>query len=202
MRKFMMLGALVAVVVAALAVPALAQTNRDFSRGDQEEFAKNYVDYLEDFYGLPNGALENFYRLDGLDNQWGENGRYDEDNRDNPWWGDERNDHDWWNDWRHDDDRNKDEVVPAVSQDFEQQAQSGDVNQSFNVSNTGDNSNQCANVQGVANTGNAQNQIGVMQYGSEADDFSFEDVGSTITVSPSNSTLCEQRVDQAASASG
>src|ERR671921_1374365 len=202
MRKFMMLGALVAVVVAALAVPALAQTNRDFSRGDQEEFAKNYVDYLEDFYGLPNGALENFYRLDGLDNQWGENWRSDEDNRDNPWWGDERNDHDWWNDWRHDDERNNDEVAPAVSQDFQQQAESGDVNQSFNVSNRGDNSNQCAGIQGVANTGNAQNQVGVIQYGSEADDFDFEEVGSTITVSPSNSTLCEQRVDQSASASG
>src|SRR5215208_5889610 len=119
MRKFMMLGALVAVVVAALAVPALAQTNPDFSRGDQDEFAKNYVDYLE-----------NFYRLAGLDNQWGENGRSDEDNRDNPWWGDDRNDHDWWNDWRHDDerdnDRNNDEVVPAVSQNFQQQAESGD----------------------------------------------------------------------------
>ena len=200
MRKFMMLGALVAVVVAALAVPALAQTNRDFSRGDQEEFVENYVDYLEDFYGLPNGALENFYRLDGLDNQWGENGRYDEDNRDNPWWGDERNDHDWWNDWRHDDERNNDEVAPAVSQDFQQQAESGDVNQSFNVSNRGDNSNQCAGIQGVANTGNAQNQVGVIQYGSEAEDFSFEDSGASIEVSPSNSTSCEQEVNQAASA--
>src|ERR671921_2805508 len=206
MRKFMMLGALVAVVVAALAVPALAQTNRDFSRGDQEEFAKNYVDYLEDFYGLPNGALENFYRLDGLDNQWGENGRSDEDNRDNPWWGDERNDNDWWNDWRHDDERdnarNNDEVVPAVSQDFPQQAERGEGNQSFNVSNTGDKSNQCAGIQGVANTGNAQNQVGVIQYGSEADDFSFEDVGSTITVSPNSFTSCDQQVNQAASASG
>ncbi len=206
MRKFMMLGALVAVVVAALAVPALAQTNRDFSRGDQEEFAKNYVDYLEDFYGLPNGALENFYRLDGLDNQWGENGRSDEDNRDNPWWGDERNDHDWWNDWRHDDerdnDRNKEEVVPAVSQSFEQQAQSGDVNQSFDVSNTGDNSNQCVGIQGVGNTGNSQNVIDLIQYGSEADDFEFEEVGSDITVSPTNTTECTSEVNQAASATG
>src|SRR5918993_1080316 len=187
MRKFMMLGALVAVVVAALAVPALAQTNRDFSRGDQEEFVENYVDYLEDFYGLPNGALENFYRLDGLDNQWGENGRYDEDNRDNPWWGDERN---------------NDEVAPAVSQDFQQQAESGDVNQSFNVSNRGDNSNQCAGIQGVANTGNAQNQVGVIQYGSEAEDIEFEDSGASITVSPNSFTSCDQQVNQAATASG
>jgi hypothetical protein len=103
-----------------------------------------------------------------------------------------------------DDDRNNndDEIVPAVSQEFDQEAQSGDVSQSFNVSNTGDNSNQCAGVQGVANTGNAQNQIGVLQYGSEADDFSFEDSGSSINVSPVNATQCDQAVNQAATAYG
>ena len=36
--------------------------------------------------------------------------------------------------------------------------------------------------QGVANTGNAQNQTSLIQYGSEADDFEFEDVGSSIDV--------------------
>ena len=100
------------------------------------------------------------------------------------------------------DNNDDDEVVPAVSQSFDQQAESGDVSQSFNVSNSGDNSNQCANVQGVANTGNAQNQIDILQYGSEADDFEFDEVGSTITVSPENSTTCDQQVNQAASASG
>jgi hypothetical protein len=92
--------------------------------------------------------------------------------------------------------------VPAVSQDFEQRAESGDVNQSFNVSNSGDNSNQCAGIQGVANTGNAQNQVGVIQYGSEADDIEFEDSGASITVSPNSFTSCDQQVNQAASASG
>jgi hypothetical protein len=53
----------------------------------------------------------------------------------------------------------------------------------------------------VANTGNAQNQIGVLQYGSEADDFGFEDSGASINVSPSNYTSCDQQVNQAASAS-
>ncbi len=52
-------------------------------------------------------------------------------------------------------------------QDFEQEAESGDVDQSFYVSNTGDNSNQSVAIQGVANTGNAQNQIGITQF----DDF-------------------------------
>jgi hypothetical protein len=93
-------------------------------------------------------------------------------------------------------------VDPAVSQSFDQQAQSGDVNQSFNVSNRGDNSNQCAGVKGVDNTGNAQNQIGVLQYGYSADDFGFEDSGASINVSPNNYTSCDQQVNKAASAYG
>ena len=93
-------------------------------------------------------------------------------------------------------------AMAEIDQESEQDAESGEVDQSFEVSNTGDNSNQCVGIQGVANTGNAQNQIGVLQYGSEADDFSFEDSGSTITVSPNSSTRCDQAVNQAATASG
>ena len=90
----------------------------------------------------------------------------------------------------------------GIAQDFEQEAESGDVNQSFDVSSTGDNSNQCASIQGVANTGNAQNQTGLIQYGSTADAFEFDEVGSTIEVSPENTTTCDQQVNQAASAFG
>src|SRR3954452_22693065 len=68
------------------------------------------------------------------------------------------------------------------SQDFEQDADSGDVDQSFDVTGGGDNSNQTVGLQGVANTGNAQNQIGVIQYASEADDFEFDDTGASIDV--------------------
>lgn len=85
--------------------------------------------------------------------------------------------------------------------DFEQEAESGDIDQSFDVSSTGDNSNQTVGTQGVANTGNAQNQIGVFQIGSEADDFEFDDVGSSIEVSPTTTTSSDQEVKQAASAS-
>jgi hypothetical protein len=85
--------------------------------------------------------------------------------------------------------------------DFEQEAESGDVDQSFDVSGTGDNSNQTVGTQGVANTGNVQNQIGVFQIGSEADDFEFDEVGSSIEVSPTNTTSSNQEVNQAASAS-
>jgi hypothetical protein len=153
LKKFVLLASVVAIVVAALALPALA------------------------------------------DERWNNDSRWD-DNDSNHWW-----DNDWWKDH---DDKNDDDfdkvAAPVVTQESAQEAESGDVDQSFNVSNTGDNSNQCAGIQGVANTGNAQNQISVLQNGSEADDFSFEDSGSSIEVSPTNSTSCDQEVNQAASA--
>jgi hypothetical protein len=120
-------------------------------------------------------------------------------------------------------------AIPAlaieIDQENEQESESGNVDQTFDVSSTGDNSNQCAGIQGVANTGNAQNQVGVTQVDDFDDDdlfrfddddrhhdrdrdrdgdtnFEFEDVGSTIEVSPENSTTCDQQVNQAASASG
>jgi hypothetical protein len=96
-------------------------------------------------------------------------------------------------------------AVPAIAQigqESEQESESGEVDQSFEVAGSGDNSNQCAGIQGVANTGNAQNQVDLIQYGSDADDFEFDEVGSTITVSPENSTTCDQQVNQAATASG
>jgi hypothetical protein len=183
-------------------------------------------------------------------------------------------------------------VVPAfeITQDFEQEAESGDIDQSFDVSQTGDNSNQTVGIQGVANTGNAQNQIGVIDagnfgdfdgnndderfffvddfcdfdsdgdgicdrldtledrfedlcedgnndgfcdrledriedlenriddngfffieddddnddrfFGNNGSDFEFEDVGSTIEVSPTNTTSSDQQVNQAATAFG
>src|SRR3712207_2420467 len=94
-------------------------------------------------------------------------------------------------------------AVPAIAQigqEGEQEAESGEVDQSFEVAGSGDNSNQCANIQGVANTGNAQNQLDLIQYGSIADDFEFEEVGSSVDVSPANTATCDQQVNQAASA--
>ena len=44
---------------------------------------------------------------------------------------------------------------PVTGRRVRRMTTSGEVNQTFEVSSTGDNSNQCANVQGVANTGNA-----------------------------------------------
>jgi hypothetical protein len=96
-------------------------------------------------------------------------------------------------------------AVPAIAQigqEGEQESESGEVDQSFTVTSEGDNSNQCAGIQGVANTGNAQNQLDLIQYGSEADDFEFDEVGSTLDVSPTNTTECDQQVNQAATATG
>ena|SRR5919107_502378 len=112
------------------------------------------------------------------------------------WWNDDRNNdwnEGWWNDSFDFDD--------GLNQDVEQEAESGDVDQSFDVSGTGDNSNQTVGTQGVANTGNAQNVIDVTQVGGDADDFEFDDVGSSIEVSPSSTTDSDQRVNQSASAS-
>ena len=93
-------------------------------------------------------------------------------------------------------------AIAQVTQEEEQEGESGELNQSFTVTSEGDNSNQCANIQGVGNTGNTQTLTDVLQYGSTADDFEFEEIGSSIDVSPENSTTCDQQVNQAASASG
>ena len=96
-------------------------------------------------------------------------------------------------------------AVPAIAQigqEAEQETESGEVNQDFSATSEGDNSNQCVGIQGVGQTGNSQNQIDLVQYGSTADDFEFDEVGSTITTSPVNTATCDQQVNQAASASG
>ena len=96
-------------------------------------------------------------------------------------------------------------AVPAIAQigqEGEQESESGEVDQSFTVTSEGDNSNQCAGIQGVGQTGNAQTQLDLLQGFSEADDFEFDEVGSNVDVSPSSTTECTQEVNQAASASG
>ena len=96
-------------------------------------------------------------------------------------------------------------AIPAMAQldqGTEQEAESGELDQTFEVTGSGDNSNQCVGIQGVGNTGNSQNVLDVIQYGSTADDFEFEEVGSSIDVSPTSTTTCDQQVNQAASASG
>jgi hypothetical protein len=95
-------------------------------------------------------------------------------------------------------------AVPAIaqiSQENEQDADSGDLNQQSTITGGGDNSNQCVGQQITGNTGNAQNQTNILQYASEGE-FESDDSGATITESPVNTTHCDQQVNQAASASG
>jgi len=93
-------------------------------------------------------------------------------------------------------------IAQQVSQDTEQEGESGEVDQDLSATQEGSNSTQCAGIQGVTNTGNAQNAIGIIEYQSRADDLEFEEVGSTIDVNPANTTTCTSEVNQAASASG
>jgi hypothetical protein len=96
-------------------------------------------------------------------------------------------------------------AVPAIAQitqEEEQEGEAGDLDQSFEASASGDNSSQCANIQGAGNTANPQNVLDILQYASTADEFEFEEVGSDITVSPTNTMDCTGMVQQAASAAG
>ena len=68
-------------------------------------------------------------------------------------------------------------LAQEISRDSEQEAESGDVDQSFEVTSEGDNSNQSVGIQGVSNTGNVQNQIGVTDAGGfDGDDFFDDDL--------------------------
>ena len=91
--------------------------------------------------------------------------------------------------------------IAQVSQSNKQEAESGDATQNVNVTGGGDNSNACQGVQGITNTGNATNNVGVLQYANEDVETEVEDSGN-FAISPSQTTTCDQRVNQAASAFG
>jgi hypothetical protein len=84
-------------------------------------------------------------------------------------------------------------------QSFDQEADSGDIDQSFDVSGGGDNANQTVNVSGTANTGNIQDQFGFTQIGSEIDEFEIDGGGSSIEVGGDSDVSSSQEVNQAAS---
>jgi hypothetical protein len=99
-------------------------------------------------------------------------------------------------------------AVPAIaqlSQEGEQETESGDISQESSATQEGDNSIQCANDQLVGNTGNAQTQNQGIQYGSE-DGGASPSGNATITVNPNEDVdevyTCTAEVNQAASASG
>ena len=89
-------------------------------------------------------------------------------------------------------------MAKDVSQEFEQEAESGDVDQSFKVSGGGDNSNQSAGVQGVSNTGSLQSAFGITQFDSEIDEFEIDDFGSDIDLSSEFWLESDQEINQSA----
>ena len=93
-------------------------------------------------------------------------------------------------------------ALAQVTQEDEQEGESGEVDQTFDVSSSGDSANQCAEILAAAQSGNAQNIQELIQADSDADDFEFEDGGSSIDVSPELAEECEQTINQAASAAG
>jgi hypothetical protein len=93
-------------------------------------------------------------------------------------------------------------AVAQVERESEQDVESGAVDQSFSVTGSG-NSSQCAPIQSVAQTGNAQDLVGVIDAArEEGGDVTFEEGGSSVTLSPELATECVQEVNQAAAASG
>ena len=84
----------------------------------------------------------------------------------------------------------------------EQDVESGEVDQSFEVTGSS-NSSQCAPIQSAAQTGNTQDLVGVIDAArEEGGDVSFEEGGSSVTLSPELATECVQEINQAASAAG
>ena len=98
-------------------------------------------------------------------------------------------------------------VVPAVAQvtqSNEQEPESGDATQNFNVTGGGDNSSSCQMVQGIDNTGNATNNTSILQYANDGAGVGVS--GGNFEIDPTQNEnvpkVCDQQVNQAASASG
>jgi hypothetical protein len=93
-------------------------------------------------------------------------------------------------------------AAPAIAQVAQKFSESGDksgpASPSFAFSNKGDNVNACPTDQQIANTGNVLNEQGVTQYKTETGDESFG--GSSITITPAETSECTQSISQAAAA--
>ncbi len=90
-------------------------------------------------------------------------------------------------------------AIAQLEQEFSQEdVESGDVEPVVEISNSGNNANICPTVLQSANSGNVQNEQGVVQYQDEVDDIEFE--GSNITFEVAAEGECTQTINQAASA--
>jgi len=88
----------------------------------------------------------------------------------------------------------------GINLDNENEAESGELEQSFEVSNEGDYASQCVPALQFGNTGNFNNAPSFLQYASDADD--FEPGGIEFSVEPEMDVNCEHTVQQSSAASG
>ena len=193
MRKMVMLAAMMALAALMLAAaPALAVEDND--RKDNNNENSDFGDFIDEFCEDKNGNFvcdfdEFCEDLDG--NLVCDLDEFCEDfDGDFICDKDEDNNLDGFGD------------LEELFQTSEQEAESGEVDQSFDISGSGANSNQCVGAQGVANTGNAQIELNILNVGGEIDDFELEDLESSLTVDPTNTTTCDQQVNQSATAYG
>ncbi len=90
-------------------------------------------------------------------------------------------------------------AIAQVGQGFSQEdVESGGVEPVVEISNKGNNVNMCPVIHQSANSGNVQNEQGVVQYQDELDDIEFE--GSNITFEVAAEGECTQTINQAAAA--
>ncbi len=95
-------------------------------------------------------------------------------------------------------------AIAQVTQEGEQEAESADLDQSVEESQSGDNSIQCSNPQLTGNTGNAQSLNQAIEYASGGG--ASPSGNAEITLTPNEDVdevfQCTADIDQAASASG
>src|SRR5215211_1664845 len=158
MKKMVLLAALVALAALMLAAaPALADDHaRNHDNHDNHD-NRDLGDFLDEFCEDSDGDFicdfdEFCEDLDG--NLICDLDEFCEDF-----------DGDFFCDDEEDEDNLFDGFGNGLFQTSDQQAESGDVDQSFLVTGGGANSNQCVGVQGVANTGNAQIELNILNVG-------------------------------------
>jgi LPXTG-motif cell wall-anchored protein len=91
-------------------------------------------------------------------------------------------------------------AIAQVKQSSEQRVESGDASQTFTVAGSGVSANQCAAILVAAQSGNGVNSTGVLQANGDDNEVEANNSGN-LAVSPELAEECEQKINQAATAS-
>lgn len=90
-------------------------------------------------------------------------------------------------------------TVTGGDQEFEQDAESGDIDSPIDVAVEGDNNNACLALQPTNANGNRQDEVGLGQLGSELGEAEF--AGDESAMSPELNAQCTPTIGQEANAS-